>query len=293
MKTKQSQRRELTKAADARRWKMRAFGIAIGLAIVFLIFGLFGAIVYGQTPPVSTVEIPADTVRTLDLEIPVTVESSIPWDLAGGVGVYYSIPDLIEGWLYARGGFDIPFAWTAPVGDCWIFFASQVEDNEGNREAYPQEIGAGAAEDSVFVCLTCPPRAPARPDSIGATPLQAIQFLVAEGFRMEADTPALEYYWPEFADPADSVGHLPAVKYKAEWEVDGVVSIFPDIPVQEDGRGILEVPYMEGSTQRLRVYGIDVLDRESPPSVWSDPWTDDGPPPEPGAPARRLIMIGG
>lgn len=267
--------------ATRRRRAKILFGI-IGLFSVLLACGVFVGVAYSQTPPIATVVDLPDTAYAAEIEIPFEVESSIPWDTGDGVGIYYMIPGVANEWLYIAGSYSSPITWTAPVDDRWIYFCSTVDDNlfvdeettPEHSEGYEfQELGIEAAEDSVFICSTCTP-----PSGLECPPItihDAVIFLAEEGFAMAETEPLIRYWWTH-PIVGTAVDH-----YDAEWEVDGVVAVIPDI-LRGDLHGELSVPYTFGVMQRLRVRGIDASDRTGTFSAWSEPWTDDGPPGVPG-----------
>jgi hypothetical protein len=258
------------------------FLIMAASMIVALIMGFLVGQAFCQTPPVSSIQALPDTVTTLEIDLHFSVQSSLPWDQGGGVGVYYRVPGVAD-WLYVGGGYESPIQFTIPVDNRGIEFASQVEDNAGNRETYPHDRPEPQAEVAAFVCTSC--FIPENEDCPPTSPLQALQILAAAGFDMEADTPKLRWWWTH---PTTGTQ---VVEYLADWEVDGTVAVISGIAVGDSTFAFWDAPYTVGQTQRIRVWGRDAHDRDGPKAVWSDPFTDDGPPGAPSSANSTLIMV--
>ncbi len=246
--------------------------IAVALAVVGLVLGFIVGSSWAQTPPVSTISTLPDTTYTQDLVLVVTVSSSVPWD-EELVGVYWTT-EFMEGWNYAGATRDT-LLWTAPADTTEYFFSSTVDDNDGNSEGYEFETKA-----QTFVCTTCTPE-----ECPPTSPLQALQILAAAGFDMEADTPVIRWWWTH-----PTTGS-PVVEYVAEWDVDGFISTIPGIAVGDTTFAIWDAPYTIGQSQRIRVFGKDALERPGDISLWSELWTDDGPPGVVDVPRGTLMMI--
>jgi len=245
--------------------------VAAALVVGFLLGAFTQAM--AQTPPISQVEALADTTCSLQVTLIVEVSSYIPWD-GQQVGIYWTAEPL-EGWNYAGATRDT-LTWTAPADDLEYWFASTVDDNEGNSEGY-----SFAPEAITYVCSTC---TPFQGDCPPVTPLEALQILAASGLKVAADSPFISWYWTH------PITGSPVVEYIAEWWVDGLIGVIPDIAVGDTTYAFWDAPYTIGQTQKLRVKGKDNQDREGPWSLWSEDWVDLGPPGTPEAPSGTLIM---
>ena len=242
------------------------------VAAAFVVGFLFGAFTQalGQTPPVSTIQALPDTIKgTLMVELVVEVTGDVPPD-DDWVGIYWTTP-AVQDWQYA-GATQDSLTWQVPADGLLYQFASTVAD-----EGYDFTPEAWSV-----VCFTCPETDPLCPP---LTTLEHVSALASAGFDMQADSPAIMWHWTHPTTGSQ------VVEYIAEWWVDGSVSTIPGIAVGDTTYAYWEAPYTVGQTQKLRVKGKDAQDREGPWSLWSDPWTDQGPPGATSVPLGTLIMV--
>jgi hypothetical protein len=249
--------------------------ICAAMLVMGLLLGCFVCSSFAQTPPISTVQALPDTnCCTLAVTLVVDVESSIPWDTQQ-VGIYWTAPGL-EGWNYAGSTRDT-LTWQVPADNLEYYFSSTVDDDDGNSEGYEFVI-----ESSTYVCSSCLPPSGECPPT---TPLQALQILAEAGFDMQADSPAVRWWWTH-----PTTGN-PVVRYEVEWRVDGISSFINGIAVGDTSFAFWLAPMTPGQTQDLRVHGWDALDGAGTWSVWGDPWNDQGPPGAPETVGRDLQMV--
>ena len=256
--------------------------VMIVVALAALAVTVFWGVVNAQTPPVSTVGQMPDTLTTMDVVVPFTVASSIPWYSGGGVGLYYRIPG-VTGWLYIAGSYYSPIIFFAPADNTVYQFATTVDDNDGNSEGYEFE-----PEAEVYVCTACIPG--------GCPPftkLEAVQLLAEQGIMSwgQADTPTVHWYW---AHPTTGTA---VASYTMEFQTlsaagDTGRATFPGLVDMDSLYGHATTPYpMHGELQRVSVYGVDASGSEGPVSNWSLWFGDDGPPGQPGTPLKYLEMV--
>ncbi|MBW2690730.1 MAG: hypothetical protein JRC99_12460 [Deltaproteobacteria bacterium] len=202
------------------------------MALVFL--ALFLVSVQAQTPPVSTVLALPDTVRTEQIQLDFTVESSLPWEAGGGVGIYYKTSGMAD-WAYAGASVESPLIWTPPFINTGYVFSSTVTDNEGNNEGYEFTFEAS----TTYVPGGVPP-----------------------------GTPMLKWHWTHPTTGSE------VVEYIAEWMVDGNIRMITGIAVGDTTFAFVEVPYTPGSNQTIRVRGKDAAHMVGVWSEWAEVWSD-------------------
>lgn len=208
-----------------------------------------------QMPPISTIGVVPDTVTTSTINIPFTVNSTLPWNTGGGVGFYYRVNG--GSWGYAGASYVSPFVFTIPTDHAYYDFITTVADNNGNNEGY-----IFVPECTFFTCLNCTTNivlpTPSQPDSLETT-----------------------YRWT-----SPTTGS-PVVAYNVELKEDQNDWVFykstPDTNITMN----LKI----GITYTVRVAGVDALDRQGVYSDPSEPYTPQspepvGPPSKPGKPYR-------
>lgn len=206
------------------------YGAAMVLAAILVGFTCARA----QTPPVSMITAMPDSTFTTEIPIHFTVNSTIDWDQAGGVGIYYRTSGMTD-WSYAGNSYTSPLMFTPPWTETGYIFTSTVADNDGNNEGYNFEYEAG----TVYVPDMAPP-----------------------------DVPMIMWHWTH---PTTGTQ---VVEYQAEWDVNGIIRVISGIAVGDTTYAELEVPYTPGQNQTLRVRGIDAAYRAGPWSIWGEIWED-------------------
>lgn len=257
--------------------------VAIIAAALVLVFVLLAAeYATAQTPPVSMVSVPADTIYGRDVFLTVEVSSDIPCSEA--VGIYWTTA-VMEGWNYAGATRDT-LTWQAPMDDTLYLFSSQVNDDEGNPEEYHQ------IKAEVFTCMDCIPPEDC-PECPGPTILGSVQYLASEDILEwgTASTPTVEWWWlhPTTGSPVETY----TMQFiSVSQEGDTTFAQIPGLAEMDSLYGYGSTPYpMEGQRQQVRVAGVDSLDRQGVFSVWSAPFGDDGPPGETGQPQGHLKLV--
>lgn len=213
----------------------RDFRVFLYILLLSLFIAVaFAVLVYAQTPPVSTVLALPDTVTTEQIQLDFTVESSIPWEAGGGVGIYYRTTGMAD-WAYAGASVESPLMWTPPFINTGYLFSSTVTDNEGNNEGYDFTFEAS----TVYVPGEIPP-----------------------------DTPMIMWHWTHPTTGSQ------VVEYTAEWMVGGNIRMITGIAVGDTTFAFVEVPYTPGQNQTLRVRGIDAAHVVGIWSEWGAVWED-------------------
>ena len=205
-----------------------------GAAMVLLVILASFTIARAQTPPVSTILALPDTTFATQIQLDFTVDSDIPWEAGGGVGIYYRTAGM-SGWSYAGASVESPFMWTPPFIETGYIFTSTVTDNEGNNEGYNFEYEAG----TIYMPGEAPP-----------------------------DVPMLQWHWTHPTTGSQ------VVEYQAEWDVGGNIRMILGIAVGDTTYAFVDVPYTPGQNQRIRVRGEDSAHRLGVWSEWSDTWSD-------------------
>lgn len=206
------------------------YGGAMVVALILMGFACARA----QTPPESMISALPDSTFTAEIPIHFTVNSTIAWDQAGGVGIYYRSAAMTD-WSYAGNTYTSPLMFTPPWTDTAYIFTSTVADNDGNNEGYNFEYEAG----TVYVPGEVPP-----------------------------DVPMIKWHWTH-----PTTGSA-VVEYQAEWDVSGNIRMIMGIAVGDTTFAFVEVPYTPGQSQRIRVRGEDSAHRVGVWSEWSDTWSD-------------------
>lgn len=114
--------------------------------------------------------------------------------------------------------------------------------------------------------------------------------LAVFGTSLFAQEPTIQYRWnhPTTGSPVDH--------YTGEFqfiEANGDTLGLTTLPIPAGTDPLLAfytAPYEFGKATRLRVAGIDSLDRQGPWSEWSEWWKDDGPPGKPGTIEQTLTF---